>query len=472
MSSYFKNLYSNPKEEENLENFSSYYSANKKSTDKDIQEENLKNDLDSNDESLGSKIIRNTARLGTDVAQTVVASPGENLAFANLAAGPIYEGISGKKSSPYEEMGISKILPTNEQLQKNRPDYLLPKNETEAFFSDSVKNITNLLNPIDWAGKYKFAKKGVNLAAQLGKKLFKATALESGGELVKQGAEKLGVDQETSKYLKFGSVVLSSILSEGGLNAAKKLSNSLYDQARKLRSPSSFVNANKLKTKLVNLKKSLESGGVSPASSSSLKKVDEMLENINKGQGRISIEDLENFKKKINIDRGNLYQELPGRSNKAGRKTLKSNIDSVSSIVDEGLDEYGKLNPKWYKKYKEANEVFSSIESSKTISRNLGHLAKKYSPHSLSGVILAGATNPEMIIPTGIGSIATFAGLKVAELGARFMKSPSLRKHYMNILEGAATGNSQFVVYNLNLLKKAIEDDPSLLEEKNDANPH
>jgi hypothetical protein len=419
------------------------------------------------EESFGGKALRGAARTATDIVQTGLGAPGDTLslihegAFGVPGTGDLAEKISGEKKVPYSKTHPSKILPTSEMLEKERPDYLKPQTSGEASFSEFVQDVTAMAIPLPGRKVKVLSKLATNLK-RLGKRVSASTGVVAAGEVAKGSAEEFGASPDTANYIKMGTVVLGSLGTGAGIKGADKFKNSLYEEANALKPKGASMRGLNLYNKALALKKRLESGGASPASAGALEKVNEILASIKKNKGKISIDELEDFGKKINVQREALYTDFQGK--KGGRKMAKANLDETSSLVKGALKEYGKTNPKWYAKWSEAQDVHAAIEGSKRISYFMEKNLKTIGKYSIGPVVIGAITNPAAAIPTIGASLVGYGILKGSELTARFMKSKSLRKYYLNILDGAARKDATFMNHNLAKLEKEIEDNPSLLE--------
>ncbi len=415
----------------------------------------------SEEESSFKKGLRHTARTGFDVASTVAGAPGEALNLINeYVAEPIVSSISGKKGLPYEETPLGKVLPTSKKLRENIPEYLKPKTEKEQLGSELSQDITSLLIPLP-GGKSKAALQGASWLKKAGTRLGKAAGLGTSGVLAKETAEELGVDPDTAQYAKLGTVLLGSLATENGLKGAEKFKNSLYKQMEKSRPSSATVNASNVLKQAEGLRSSLKKGGKAPSMTRALEKTEELIEHIQENKGKASVEELESFARKGNELRSALYDEFI--LDKAGRKSAKRNLDQFTKVVNQGLEEYGKTNPKYEKLRSMANEAHGAIESSRGVSRWFEKNATNLAKGGVPGAIATAIWSPSSLIPATATALAGAGIVKGSELTARIIKSPVLRDYYLNVLDGALRNDLVFVNHNLERLSKKIDQDPELL---------
>ncbi|MBS3903746.1 MAG: hypothetical protein KGZ39_00285 [Simkania sp.] len=461
MSAYLKSYKQNLSEKKankspEIEGTSSYFKKMISTPEKEEEFEEEK-------EGVIGKSVRGAVRTAEDIKDVITGAPGNFLSLIHKGTGKISEAITGQPPQDYEKTWVSELLPTTQQLESRRPEYSKPKTSGEASASEFVQGVTDLLIPIPSSKTARLAGTTVSIIKQIGKKVATATGLEASGESVKDIAKRLGVDEDTANYLKMGTVVIGSLLSQNGLRGAEKYKSSLYKEASSLKPSNATVDARHLHAKALRLQRELEKGGKASTHSYALEKVKEVIEATRKGKGRISVDELEEFSKKINTERGDLYKRFSG--DKKGIKTAIAMTEKADDLVKSGLKDYGSTNPKWYNKWQEAQGVHGAIEESKKISRFIERNAKTIGATGIGTIVTEIFTNPGAIVPTSAGALIAFAGTKVGELGARIVKNKSLRKYYLNVLDGAARGDSAFMNHNLNKLSKAIEDDPDLLSD-------
>jgi len=412
------------------------------------------------EESKGEWLLRNASRLGSDVLQEIAGAPGNALQLLESVSAPLSD-LLGEERVSYEDSIVGKILPTSRKLQEGNSERLKPRTHGEEKASEFTRDLTSLLIPLP-GKKGQIVLKGLDWLKSTSKRLMKSAGLVTAGIGAEELAEQMGVDPETAKNIKMATVMLGSLGTESGFNGAEKYKNSLYSNMRQLRPSGAYVNGNQILQKARKLKIKLEKGGKSPSSTKALEKTEELINKIRKGRGRISVEELEQFGIKTNELKSGLYDDFKG--NKVGRKSAKANLNEFSDVVESGIEEYGKTNPKYHEARKAAQEAHGAIESSKKASRFLKRNIKQISTGGAGTVLIEAVTNPAAILPTAGGALASFAGLKGAELISRIVKSPVLRKYYLNVIDGAVRKDVTFMNRNFEYLQKKIEDDPSLLD--------
>ena len=274
-------------------------------------------------------------------------------------------------------------------------------------------------------------------------KIIKPLLVSVGAHLGKEIAGMAGAGKNTQNFIKQGLMVVGSLYNPKGLD---KFKDDLYQEARNLRPSDATVTAKNLRSKLENFKKELQLGGSARSKEMALKKADEILGKIE--NDNIQVRELEEFKKTINEAKTELYKDI--NLTKTGIKSAKRNLNNVSSIVDKGLEEYGKTNPEWEAFYRPANEAHGAIAESKKVSNLINKNYKKFATPGLAA--LFGATKLVGGLPTAGVGVAGVAALKTGELIARIMKSPTLSKYYSQVILDALKGNAEGLKDNMKKL--------------------
>jgi len=399
----------------------------------------------------GSEIGNSVGRSGARIAETVLGAPrafGEFLESVvpekalikgaeKIGLGKGAETLleNTKKYAPY------KLLPKSEDIRENVTKHLFgeklePKNKWESKADEFISDFAALAIPLPGA-QFKLLRPGL---------------LAAGGNIASDIVERMGGGKKEQVYAKLGTILTGSLIHP---NSAKKLGNELYAKARESRPENASVNANNLIKKADGLEKQLLKGD--PQIGSKKKSIELLNKLRTKVQNKeIPVEELEEFKRNINEARSGLYDEF--KSDKVGRKAAKRNLDSVSKIVDDSLKEYGKVNPEWEAFYRPANEVHGAIAQSQRVSKWLQRNIKSVGATTLlSELGLLHFVGAPAALAAGKGIGAGFGALKGSELIARIMKSPTLRKHYFNIVNNALKEDAVAVRENIKKLQEELE---------------
>jgi hypothetical protein len=399
-------------------------------------------------ESLGANVGRQALRSGSRIAEIGLGAPREFGEFLEslvpekaLIKGAEKIGLgkgaktlleTTKKIAPY------KLFPESEDIKKFSKflfgKKVEPKNQWEEKADEVISDFAALALPLP-GSKLRLLKPGL---------------LALGGNAASDLVGRLGGEDKERTYAKLGTILVGSLINP---KSADKLRNDLYKQASEARPADATVSAKKLSSNASHIENALMKGDPSAGSKkkslSLLKDIKSKVKN-----NEINVEELEQFKRDINEARSGLYEEF--KSNKAGRKTAKRNLDSVSKIIDKGLNEYGKKNPEWEAFYRPANEVHGAIaQSHKARNWIAKHIKKIGFPAVLAeaGIYHAGGI-PAAAVATTAGAATLFG----AEFAARFAKSPTLRKHYLNLITSALKEDIISTRQNLKKIQEELED--------------
>lgn len=402
-------------------------------------------------ESLLSNVGRQTGRTGARIAETIIGAPralgefGEMLIPEKLIKKgaekvglkePVEKGLEFAKShAPY------KLFPTSENVREFNKELfgkkLEPKNEWEAKADEVISDFTALAIPLP----------GTKL------KFIKPAFLALGGNLAKETVGRMGGSEKQQTWTKLGTIFAGSMINP---KSAEKLSKDLYSSAKAARPIDAKISARNLGRSVDNFERQLMKGD--PSATSKQKSLDLIKKIKSKIQNNeIDIDELEQFKVDINEARSGLYENF--KTDKVGRKSAKRNLDMISRFVDKSLTEYGTQNPQWEAFYRPANEVHGAIAQSKKVRNWIGRHAKQIGFPSLlaeMGLYHIGGL-PTAMATTGAGIIG-FGG---AEIASRALKSPTLRKHYFNIMTSAVKEDAVAMRENLKKLEEELKKEES-----------
>ena len=138
----------------------------------------------------------------------------------------------------------------------------------------------------------------------------------------------------------------------------------------------------------------------------------------------------------------------------------------MRNSLKETIYEYGEQNPKFVDTWKKAEEVDGAIKQSAKAKNFIINSFKKH-PHlstTISGAVLVplgltvGAKGLLMAPPAAIANYG-------AELGYRILKSPTLRKHYLNTIKSAIKEETPAVIKNISALDKEMKKQGFTLED-------
>lgn len=407
-------------------------------------------------ETLPENINRQLLRSGARGAETILGAP--------RAFGEFLEGLVPEKGlvKGAEQIGLGKqakqllettkkyapykLLPTSEQVRENVTNFIFgkhlePKNKYEKVADDVVSDFAALSFPIP-GNQFK---------------VLKPALLAIGSNAASEIVGHIGGSEKEKTYAKIGTILIGSMINP---KSAETLKNDLYKQASEVLPKDATVASLPLENAINELETSLRKGGIAGSDKEALQKIADIRNEIQGAQ--VPVDALQRLKVKINEAKAGVYKQLEG--NKPGIKSAKRNLDAVGKQVDNALKDYGKQNPQWEAFYRPANEVHGAIEQSKRARNFIGRIAHKYGHHAILPLLGIGhtfgptATLEGAAITGGLGAAAVLGG----ELAAKFAKSPTLRKLFLNLTTNALKEDVVATEENLKKLEKELKKEESV----------
>jgi len=387
------------------------------------------------------EFVRSETRMTARAYEAVAGLPGD-ISNAALRAGKWFAGKLGFDMDSEGAKDIENImskLPTSQNIREFHErfsgDVLKPQSKEEEITDEVVQDLSTLLMPV--RGRIPFARAIGTIAA---------------GSAAQECAKLFGFGEEGQQNAKLGAMTIMSFAKPG---TAKKYENMLYNEAKALQG-NATVSARHVRKETQDLIKNLKKGGTAGSKTDTLIKAEEILKSIK--NGRIEVSELTGFKNTINEARGKLYKDP--LIDKIGRKAGLANLNKANAIVDNGLKEFGKANPKWEKLYRSANEVHGAIAQSKKASNTITRFAKKH-PHVTGeaglGLLAEAIFYPWKFAATvGVGG-GVAGGIKAYELAHRVINSPTLRKYYMHVFKEGLKENSKGIAKNMQKLDSELK---------------
>jgi|SRR5882672_4215542 len=342
--------------------------------------------------------------------------------------------------------GFEPGAPGSQELRQFSEDlsqgYTSPQNDLEEKVGETLQDMT--LFALPGAKHYSFARNiGIPIVANL----------------AKEGVKYLSPGEKKESAAKVGSMVVLDLLSHRrNLGTAKEFASSLFQKADEAIPKGLSIKASNLKSSIGNLEKSLEKGGSRPDTAEALQKIKEIREEIT-DKGFIDLKNLVAYRPSINswIDKFKGFDvQVPDKI----RRKIIHNLQDVKREVIKAAEEYGeKYNPEYLNLSRSANEAYAAIEGSNKIANFIQKTAsskiKSKFLQSLLGLTAAGSLGGASSLggltlggTAGIGSALAYKAFKTILRS----KSPTLRKHYFDILEGASKGNTPQVLHNVKFL--------------------
>lgn len=383
------------------------------------------------DEEVQRNIERSQATNTSRIFESVLGLPSDLVNFAGSLFG--------------YDLGLPGSEKLKEISEEATGGYTKPQNEFESRVGETLQDIA--LFALPGAKHYSIARNiGIPIVANLAKEGIKYSGEGEG----KQAAGKIG------------TMVLLDLLSHRkGLGTAKEYASSLFKQADEAIPKGLSIKASNLEKSLTSLENSFKAGGERPSTGDALKKISEIKNEINKG--KIDLKDLVAYRPAINewIEK---YKGFDIAVKPVIREKIIHNLNQVKGEVIKAAEEYGsKYNPEYLKLSQSANEAYQAYAQSNKISNFIQkHATSKLKSTAakalLGGAFAGGAAGVSGILGATAGGLATGAtgiGYKIFKTILR-SKSPTLRNHYFNILEGASKGNAAQVLKNAKALDKEL----------------
>jgi len=387
--------------------------------------------------SFGQEALRHAGRTALRVGEQAAGFPGDILSLVNeYITGPPTAALTGKEQIPYEELGISSVLPTSEQLRKGHEkqfgESIKPKNKIESFGDDVVSTATSIFSP---GG---IIKKGVGLGKGIATSLFKAVGAQTAKEVVKDwtGSEGKGAAAH------IGSLILLSFIDKKG--AAKAISDG-YKPIEARAAQLMPVPATKLENSLTNLKAKVSKGTLAPSEKFIVDEVDAVLSKIKRGQ--ITPEEAWASNRSLNEKLSAVLYQTPGKSQPRARKLASE----ISHELDDALKLTEKQDPKFYKELKGWNAAYKAVADSNLVSRwvekNL-----KHTPVTAGLLHMFGGPAASTL---GVAAAPYFVG----KIAYRIAKSPKLLSHYSKALASASAEDAVSFNRQLKLMDKELQNE-------------
>lgn len=367
----------------------------------------------------GKEVSRHLGRTAANITSTAVGLPGDIFSLINdYIAKPITEAITGESGVSYEETYLGKALPTSETHKKRFEsafgENVKPQNELEKFGDDTFETLYLLLNPS------KIASQGIKKGVGLGKNFLKSLGANFAGETSKQLTDSEGLGTS----VKAGALFVLSLLDK---ESAAKQVGKLYKESDQYLSPTATTKAASLEKNSNALEKSITKGrpreNLSAPEMFVIKQIDKVKNLISKGE--VNVDQTVAQKRSLSQELSSLYKEVPSGKEQAKVRNLAKQLNGY---LNQTIAEYGKKNPKYYTKYKEADQAFGVLANSNFI----GNWVKDNITHSPITHGLMHLFEPVSGIAGKVA--APYYGYK---LYYQMKNSPVLRKIYGNTMKAA-----------------------------------
>ena len=337
-----------------------------------------------------------------------------------------------------EKYNPRKLLPSSEDVRnvekKLFGETFEPKNKLEALGDEIFSDFVALSS-----GKGNVSK-------------LRPLYISLGSNLAGEASEKLGATPKQKGLIKMGATFVGSMINP---KSAENLKKEYYALADKALPTDAAIKSTNIHQNSKNVLKDFNTGFPdAPSKKEAIKLIKSI---ISKSKNKdFPINELKEYKKDINELSKKFYKEFKG--DETALKKAKFNLDKVRKVLDDGLEEYGQTNKKWFQNYKIANEVHGAISQSKQTKNFIKKVGKKYGLYgalSLLGLGHFGGVGKYAKI-LGISGLVGAGGIEAGEILAKAMKSPAIRKMYGNLLKNGIKENATLVNRNLIALEKMI----------------
>jgi len=398
-------------------------------------------------ESFSQKVKRGAAQGASRIAEGALGAIGDVQQFAGDIAGAGIKKLTGKEGTGVEmfikgehplqkKPGVHQALlghrfPTSEDIEENVTEPLFgelqnPRLPTSQWTNSLIKDVSSLLGG--------------------GSKLSTALLGGLGGAVAESGAKELGLSPGKQAGAKIGGLVLGSLLRPGSVKAKRDL---LYKEADALLPRGAMTSSQNLMNELSSLRADLVKGGGSkvPANKKIIDFIDE-LQKSNQG-ALIPVDELLAAKRNLNAI----------AKDPESLKGAEKLIGKVQSEVNTAIENYGKQsNKKFLKKFREADLLHASMNqrnrAADFISRHLNYKGLPPASMVLLSYLTMGPKIASGLAGAGIGA----AGLRQ---GAKLLKNPAIRKHYMQTIVAATKEDAAALKNALDDLNGAVEEETS-----------
>lgn len=390
--------------------------------------------------------LRHAARIGSRAAETVVGMPGDFVNFVKWIDSKVPKLPDWIKNEPswLQKKGRELVenLPTSQSLKEKMSEltegYTDPQSSGEQFGDDIIGLATALTIGKD-------PTKVKNLLGSLGK----AVLAKSSGK----GVELLGGAESAQAATELGTLFLTGLWNRP---MADKYVANKYQKARASIPEKTMIDTSNLANDLSSLEADL-SKGLSTATKNEVLSATRELKNKAMA-GHMPMSEVLDSYHDINerMSSKKLFDEL----STGERKKLKFRYDKLKTDVNNQIKEYGKYNPEFLSEWQEANQAYKTIEDSKRVSNFLSK-NKQTLGKGLGGSVAYQLLfhEPSIALATVGAAGTSYGAVKIGELMYRISKSPTLRKHYMDVIKHSTAENLPATIKSLKLLDKEIEKD-------------
>jgi hypothetical protein len=280
----------------------------------------------------------------------------------------------------------------------------------------------------------------VGLSLGGAKKFLTTLGVAVSGVGARKAAENFGFGENAQTAAKIGTWFFASRL---GRPTVKDHYQNLYREASNSIPKNSYIGAKSLENQLVRLEREMHRG-TSPASVEATQREINMIRRHIQGT-RMGV---------VNLDAA--YHDLNHAMYAKGvTKAERHWLGEYKNILNRELNIYGRKNPEYIQRFREANNVYRGYAASKQVA----NFAKKYSnpksvafPFFVDLAVYGIEPTVQHLAIAGAG----YGALKASELGMR-MIHPGTRKFYFDAVRSALNENKGAFLQNVAKMDQALE---------------
>ncbi len=380
------------------------------------------------DETFLEKSGRHLARSASRVGEVIGGIPGDIVKLSKTIGESVPELPEWAKKEPtfLEKKGKEFLekIPGSQELREITKDYFggftEPQSKWEKISDDVIEDLSALSGP----GRFK-----------------KALYISLGANAIKQGLDKIGMDESKQNAGKLGTMFALSMVNPKGI---QNFYNKKYDIVKKT-TPNVNVTVPNLEKDLEGLENILRKGVSVPTKTAVLRPIEELKGKIK--NGTIPADELVQARFDVNNLMGD--PEL--------LKYGEHQLPKLSKSINQSIQGSKELGKEFKQNFLEADQAYSALHQSKKASRFLSTLHPVKS--SLVAGLIEGIHFPQAIIPTAAGLATGFSAVKAYELMQRVNANPTMRKYYVNMMKEALNENKVATLRNFNALEEKLKND-------------
>lgn len=329
------------------------------------------------------------------------------------------------------EKGTKKLA----NVKFGNADYLEPRNDLESAAGEFTQDLTGMFTS---PGQMKMLTRiGAPIA----------------GNLIKQGAKYIGLEDKTAEKLKYGSMLAFTLSSQSN---PQKFSNDRIAEGKAGVPQGMSVDAMPIAQSLFPLQQRINRGLNVPSKARVQQGINELAEQARAGNGRLDMHSLMDARDNINewISEAGGW-DIPAPTKTATVRNLNELKRSVIDTIDNNLAaRYPQAGELYRSGYEAAAVTHKSNVISNYIERHFGKKIKSVGAKLLFPAAVGGAA----FLPKGaVVAGGLYPVYKAGQVIYRVSRSPTLANYYADVVEASLKGNATQMVHSLSKLDQALE---------------